>query len=198
MSGKATTGKRGAGRKAGLRARAADLALAHDRRREAWRLRRESHSFEEIGRALGVSTKTAWKYVNDWWKEISGEIAEDAAVLRSMELEKLDAIERRWIPVALNPNLLALEPGPDGALVPVGEARSLELALRAVDRLLKVAERRARLLGLDAPERLEQRVDSAGSFRDLREAGIDPAVVSPLLRGIASGTVGGGVAESAA
>jgi hypothetical protein len=47
-------------------------------------------------------------------------------------------------------------------------------------------------MGLDAPEKVEAAVE----FKDLRESGVDPASVSPLLLGIARGQAKGGEAES--
>lgn len=77
-----------------------------------------------------------------------------------------------------------------GRIQQTSHAFEHKLALKAADRLLKIAERRAKIMGIDAPERVE------AAFRDLRESGIGPAAVSPLLLGIARGREAGGGMDS--
>ena len=101
------------------------------RQQKAIDLRLAGATFEKIGDALGVSRQAAHKMVG---RAVS-QMAEDNA----------DAIERvRAIEVARLDRLLL------GVWQP---ARSGDL--RAVDRALKIMERRARLLGLDRPQGLE-------------------------------------------
>lgn len=93
------------------------------RRQEAFALRRSGESYENIARHLGVQPKT----VSTWVREaIASMPAEEAEDLRKMELTRLDAV-----------------------LVP-----QMRLALAgdgfAVDRVLRIMERRARYLNLDA------------------------------------------------
>ena len=93
------------------------------RRQEAFEMRRDGHSFEVIGQKLGVSPNT----VSVWVREAIALIpTEEADELRRVELDRLDAM-----------------------LVP-----QFKQALKgdgwAVDRVLKIMERRSRYLNLDA------------------------------------------------
>lgn len=56
--------------------------------------------------------------------------------LRDLELEHLDALRRRMVTVA--------------------EQADDEMAMKAVDRLVKIGERRAKLQGIDAPVKVDQ------------------------------------------
>ncbi len=56
--------------------------------------------------------------------------------VRDQELASLDEIYKRWAPVAL-------------------KSEDSELALKVIDRLLKIQERRAKLLGLEAPAKVD-------------------------------------------
>lgn len=98
-------------------------ATRASRRQEAFALRRAGESFENIGRHLGVSPQT----VSIWVREAIANVPqEEADELRKMELTRLDAV-----------------------LVP-----QMRLAIAgdgyAVDRVLKIMERRSKYLNLDA------------------------------------------------
>lgn len=92
------------------------------RRAEAFALRRNGVSTAAIAQHLGVHPRT----VSTWIREAIQAIPEEAmAAIRAMELERLDAILAPQMRLAL---------AGDGF---------------AVDRVLRIMERRARLLGLD-------------------------------------------------
>ncbi|MBN8424999.1 helix-turn-helix domain-containing protein [Microbacterium esteraromaticum] len=92
------------------------------RRAEAFALRRNGVSTATIAQHLGVHPRT----VSTWIREAIQAIPEeDVAAIRKMELERLDAILAPQMRLAL---------AGDGL---------------AVDRVLRIMERRARLLGLD-------------------------------------------------
>jgi hypothetical protein len=96
---------------------------------------------------LGVSKSTIsndWQIVNSWWRE---QAALDVDEEIWTELVRLDAL---------------LE-----ALWPKAESGDLQ----AVDRMLGVIDRRIRILGLEAPKRVN--VDTQGVVRQY--VGIDPA-----------------------
>lgn len=89
-------------------------------------LRRRGHSYGQIGAALGVGATRAAKIVKQALDRVNKHLAEDTAQLRRLELIKLDELERRlWSQV--------------GDVLPP----------RICDALVRIAQRRARLAGLD-------------------------------------------------
>ncbi len=104
-------------------------ALARERQRQAWQLYLAGEtSARAIGRALGVSHTTASKYLHAALAEVQAETKALATRAREVELQRLDVVLRKvW------PKVMA------------GEVRAGEL-------VLKVSERRAKLLGLEQPE----------------------------------------------
>jgi hypothetical protein len=96
-------------------------------RAQALELRRAGHTYAAIGEQLGLSKAMAFKLVRQGMEEGRIAIGKAADQLRAEELSRLDGmLEAVW-----------------------PKASKGELA--AVDRVLKIGERRARLLGLDAP-----------------------------------------------
>jgi hypothetical protein len=79
----------------------------------------------------GWDERYAYKDVKRSLEAIKQDISEDAAAVRTMELERLDSL------------LLALWP------------RAIAGDYKAVDRVLKIMERRARYLGLDSADVLD-------------------------------------------
>lgn len=111
--------------------------------REAIRLRTEGYSYDEIAQALGYANRGgAYKAVERglqrWMREADDE-------LRALELARLDVITKRLWPVieGANPNTM----------------------LRAVEQYMRVSERRAKLAGLDAPEKRQVAVEANGTIR---------------------------------
>lgn len=92
------------------------------RRAEAFALRRNGVSTAAIAHHLGVHPRTVSTWIRDAIQAIP---AEEADAIRTLELERLDAIMAPQMRLAL---------AGDGF---------------AVDRVLRIMERRARLLGLD-------------------------------------------------
>ncbi|MFJ6428899.1 helix-turn-helix domain-containing protein [Microbacterium maritypicum] len=93
------------------------------RRAEAFALRRNGVSTAAIAQHLGVHPRTVSTWIRDAIQAIP---AEEADAIRTLELERLDAIMAPQMRLAL---------AGDGF---------------AVDRVLRIMERRARLLGLDS------------------------------------------------
>lgn len=100
-------------------------AQARERERQALRLRAAGRTFAEIGAALGVSKQSAHEAVGRALAKTVEDIRERAEELRAVESAKLDRAEEAI------------------------RAKVEEGDLRAVEVLLKVAARRAALLGLD-------------------------------------------------
>lgn len=130
-------------------------------RQRAVRMRLEGYTYDDIARALGVSKSTAHGYVNDGWERINAETDEERRELRGLELARLDAMLRRALPIATKDNLVVIETEmtADGPMEVRKE--NAELQFKAMDRALKIGKRRAELLGLDAPVKVEQTEASA-------------------------------------
>ncbi len=105
-------------------------AVALQREQEALALRRAGKRYDEIAEELGLSVSGAWSVVRRAFKRSQKLNEAEADYQRTLDLERLDAA------------LAAIWPQ-----VEQGK-------LFAVDRLLGILERRARLLGLDAPEQV--------------------------------------------
>lgn len=116
---------------------------------QALELRKAGASFKAIGEALGGITKqAAFKLVEAGLQELNAQCAAGAEELRRLELERLDGMELALWKQRSNP--------------------------RVADTLLRIAERRAKLLGLDAPGKLAM-TDPDG------EAALVPCVVQVVL-----------------
>lgn len=92
---------------------------------ECLRLRREGLTHRQIAARLGVAPSTAYKRVRHGLDEINQRNVESAEQLRTMELARLDELQNAiW-------------------------ERATEGELRAIDAVLRIMERRAKLVGLD-------------------------------------------------
>lgn len=111
---------------------------AAERRIKALELRKAGKTYDAIGKKLGITTQSAHALVMSALEQIRTVTAEDAAKVRELELERLTGIYEKLYPKRDDP--------------------------RAADTLVRIAERRSRLLGLDAPTKLE--VDDTGGLTD--------------------------------
>jgi hypothetical protein len=109
-----------------------------ENRSKAIALRKEGSTYEEIGKTLSISTQRAHKIVTSELTRIRKETAEETDELRTLELQRLDAM----------------------FMVCYRDAQEGDYP--AVDRCLKIMERRAKLLGLDMPVKIAQ-TDSDGN-----------------------------------
>lgn len=102
-------------------------ALAN--REKALQLRRSGLSFERIGAAIGVTRQAAHQMVKVSMEHARSQISASADELRAEEVSRLDGmLEAVW-------------------------KKAIKGDVQAIDRVLKIGERRAKLLGLDAPVR---------------------------------------------
>lgn len=120
---------------------------AAEREKAAFALRIAGATYAQIAERLGVTTAGAHKMVKRVLERTRAETNEIADELRRVEVERLDALTLTLWKQATAGNL------------------------GAVDRVLRVMERRARLLGLDAPAK--QDVTSGGQALKLY------AIISP-------------------
>jgi hypothetical protein len=98
---------------------------------EAVRLRLAGMSYSSMSERLGVSASSAHRAVLRSLARTAADLGESADALRSLELQRLDALLAGLWPAAS-----------------AGDPAAVSVALR-------VSERRAKLLGLDAPSRRE-------------------------------------------
>ena len=101
------------------------------RRVEALNLRMAGASYRQIGARLGISEAQAHKDVARELDRLAAEAQEAAQQVLALELARLDMAQLAIAQQVRNGNL------------------------GAIDRWLRIGERRARLLGLDAPTRQE-------------------------------------------
>jgi hypothetical protein len=143
----------------GIKRPAAEIVV---RRNEALKLRLEGKTYLEIGEILGVSNKTAWFDV-------------DAALNENLKVERINLRNIRDLEVRRLDKLLQSiwRSATEGAIVLNAEKQPIKLSdgtylkkidLGAVDRVLKISERRAKLLGLDAPKKHQLGGDPDRSF----------------------------------
>src|SRR5215211_7434864 len=123
---------------------------AAERQAKALALRKGGVTYEQIADAVGyASASGAHKAVLSALRRM---VAEPAEELRQLELTRLDAL------------LVALWPAASRG------------TLGAVDRVLKVMERRAAYLGLDAPKKIDVSLEQLAA-RAAAEAGLDEHAV---------------------
>lgn len=107
-----------------------------ERQVKALELRRSGMSYHEIAAALGIGKSQAQRYVQAGLASAREQVAAEASDLRAEEVSRLDGMLRGLWP----------------------DARKGHLG--AVEKVLKIMERRAKLLGLDAPTRIGHGGDS--------------------------------------
>ena len=134
----------------------ADKLNAMERRMRALDMRTRGMTFEQIGEALGCTRQAAH---NAYTKGLDARLADYGETqdrARALELAKLDNLEREANKVLLRRHLVLYQ----GAVVSVTDPQSkkpVELiddgpVVQAINCLVRVSERHARLLGIDAPE----------------------------------------------
>jgi hypothetical protein len=128
-----------------------------DKEREIVELRTEGYVWREIAVQVGMSTAGVYKAYN---RAMTRVIAPSIEEHRELELDRLDILQRTYWQPAVNGNL------------------------RAADYVLRVIDKRAKLLGLDAPLKVQAEVVTYdGSDLD--------AEVERVARLIEASTIGG-------
>lgn len=109
-----------------------ELERVTENRARAFELRKEGLSYRAIGKVMGVSLTTAFEYIQAELNDLREKTVEAAQDVRDMELQRCDEMMAGlWKKGAITG---------DPAIVMT---------------VLKVMERRSRLLGLDAPSKAE-------------------------------------------
>lgn len=142
----------------------ANRATTAEEQVRCYQLRLSGLSIRQIARATGLSVGTVSNRIQ---AEINARVLPLADEVRKMELDRLDG----WL-ARLNAEIVA------GKAV----ARNVEVAV-------KVSERRAKLLGIDAPQQVEATVtevtqEDVALAELVREARAAAAVAEAQLRGL--------------
>lgn len=135
-----------------------------ERRTKAIEMRRVGIPWERISDEVGYSSPAV--AAADIYKVLADrtrEMGEAVAGLRSIEADKLDAMERVIINIMRKSHFIVsaqqgrIVTGPDGQ--PLEDPAPV---FQCIDRLLRIAERRAKLLGLDSPVKAQVEVKAVG------------------------------------
>lgn len=128
-----------------------DMQAADLKRWRCYELRCNGYNYRMIGGKLGVSHTLARRYCEEAWAAVRDLGEEQLGMLKAIEMEKIEAMEREWLPLAtgLRKVVLGKTTG-DGETVIV-EVETWKAADAAVRNVVKLMERRAKILGLDAP-----------------------------------------------
>jgi hypothetical protein len=155
------------GHHAGGAAKGDELNNIEQRRQTVAEMVASHYTYREIGDALGVASSTVSedvKVIREQWRQRA---TADYSTLLAEELAKLDLLERELLPKALSG-------GPEAGV-----------NLYAVDRVLAIRDRRARMVGLDAPQRIEvtARLEliAKAMIRVIESYGVDADDVRPRL-----------------
>ena len=118
---------------------------------EAASMRLRGHTYVEIGKKFGVVTSGAQNMVNRAWMDLP---LEDTETLVKQELAKLDTLERKYWAIMEKHHPYVTQSGK----IPTMDGEVIEddgPVMQAMAGLLRVADRRAKFLGLNAPTRTE-------------------------------------------
>jgi hypothetical protein len=141
-------------------ARRAEVAA---RRAKAVALRSQGQTWQAIADALGYADRAAaHKDVTRALDANRAELAETTEHHRALALERLDALSRATVTVLERLHVVVSH----GRIIRDDDGKPLRddgPELAAVARLIDIEQRRARLLGLDAPQRLD--ATTAGTVR---------------------------------
>ena len=118
---------------------------------EAASMRSKAMTYQSIGDHFGITRQAAFQMVQRAIADIPKEGAEEVVRL---EVEKLDFIERKLYEIMTKEHVAFGASGKVVTLdgVPIEDDSPV---MKALDGLLKVADRRAKLLGLNAPTKHE-------------------------------------------
>lgn len=138
------------GPNAATQARAAEKAVRVQR---ALELRTAGLTNAQISDEIGVDERTARRYVQEALALLAKHTEHDAANLRALELERLDKLQRAAERVLARRHVKV-----SGNGLVICEGKPLEddaPTLRAIETLVKISESRRKLLGIDAPTKVE-------------------------------------------
>lgn len=124
---------------------------AREREARAILMRRQGLHYDEIGEALGITKSGAFRLIQRWFDRHEAMVSEQADRLRLQEADRLDAMQAKLWPLAMGGQIVQVQVTKieDGTAVTRTEERALPPDGDAVETILKIMARRARLLNLD-------------------------------------------------
>ncbi len=134
-----------------LRSSLLNPAQIEETRKFAVDLRTSGLTYAEIGKRLGIDPTYAGTLVRGALKRISNEEVSDLVKIEAARLDKLQYIANKSMEVIFNRLAVAEEDG-QPLLAFIVETKELQQLIASN---LSVMERRAKMLGLDAPKRTE-------------------------------------------
>jgi hypothetical protein len=150
------------------------IALDH----EAAQMRSLSKTYREIGERFGVNPSSAYQMVRRAIEDIPREVTTE---LVALELAKIDYLEQRAVAVMEKRHVFVSQ---GGKVVYDGEEKLEDdgPTLQAINTLAKLGERRAKLLGLNAPVRTELTSTNVTVSLEARSEQARDAVLGLLAR----------------
>lgn len=136
---------------------AAKAEEQREREKQALHLRKAGASYRAIGEQLGVSHEQVRRDIEKALEYIREDVSTDARKLRDIEAARLDDM---WLKLQSKLNPKQGEP----------------LEYKAIDTALRIMERRAKLLGLDAPVQIQNLDFRDATANELRAAMTDKNV----------------------
>lgn len=137
--------------------------IERDLRREvSLELRLYGYSYPEIAILLGISTPTAFRDVRDALEDMQRENKEEKEKLTNIEVARIDKMIKAIYRKATEGILIY-----DDKEQPIKDKNGEYIRIidkSAIDRVLKLQERKAKFLGLDAPERRQIGNDPENPF----------------------------------
>jgi AcrR family transcriptional regulator len=131
---------------------------------QCYDLRMQGLSIREIARRVGLGVGTVHNRLND---EINKRIAPKSDMLRVFELDKLDDAEARLIA--------------ERNVIPVGD--NPDAVVKLINSQVSTMARRARLMGLDAPEKVAISGDVEVALHPAVKAALDAAEAESVKQG---------------
>ena len=117
-------------------------------------------TYSQIGDAIGVGRATAYKYYRDALAELLKENVDKMEELRQLELARLDHLQREAETILRRNHVYVTQGGK--VVVDIDkDGHPYKLTddgptMQAINTILRIMERRAKLLGLDSPVKVEQ------------------------------------------
>jgi hypothetical protein len=131
-----------------------------DRAAEACTMRANGYTYQQIADTLGYADRGEAHHAVD--RALQTTLQEPTDAVRRMELERLDVLYAEAMTVLRRQHLTVSH----GRIVKDDTGAPIEddaPALQAIDRALRVMDRRAKLLGLDAPSRVSVEAEQLGA-----------------------------------